>query len=323
MTTVVTAAAGTLAAGLVGYPPTIAGLRRLGAGQRIRADGPRSHRHKAGTPTAGGALFVALVAAAWLLLSRSGLAGVVVGAGALGGGLGLVDDWRNVRGTRGLGLRFWAKLGLLGALAVVLAVALTRFGWPAQVVPGLGLRSLGWGLAPLTAAAVLATSNAVNLTDGVDGLAAGAALPPFAVCAGLALVEGQEPLALVAAATCGALLAFLAYNRPTARIFMGDTGALALGCMLAVLAAALHLLVLLPLLGLVFVLEAGSVIAQVGYFRLTHGRRLLRMSPFHHHLELGGMGEWAIDGRLWALSALGAAAAGGLALAAHLTGGGG
>ncbi len=322
MTSVVTAAAGTLAAGLVGYPPTIAGLRRLGAGQRVREDGPQSHRRKAGTPTAGGALFVGLVAVAWLALSRAGLAGLVVAAGVLGGGLGLIDDWRNVRGTRGLGLRFWVKLGTLAALAVALAAALTHFGWPAQVVPGVGLRSLGWGLPALTAAAVLATSNAVNLTDGVDGLAAGVALPPFAACAGLAVVEGQEPLALVAASVCGALLAFLHYNRPRARIFMGDTGALALGCMLAVLATSLHLLLLLPLLGVVFVLEAGSVIAQVVFFRLTHGRRLLRMSPFHHHLELGGMGEWAIDGRLWALSALGSAAAVAVALGAGLSGAG-
>jgi len=307
------AAAATLAAGWLAYPPAIAGIRRVGLTQRIRPEGPAAHRGKAGTPTAGGLVFLVLPGLAWLLAGRGPGGGLLVAAAAGGGAIGLVDDWLTARG-RVRGLRVRAKLGAQLLVAGAVAIGLARGGPAPQLGLGLGAVALGTGLLALAAAAGVATSNAVNLADGVDGLAAGLAVPPLAVCAWLAAVQGRGGAAVVCAAAAAACLAFLRVNRPPARIFMGDTGALGLGFLLAAAATQVGLLLLLPLLGLVFVLEAGSVIVQVVYFRRTGGRRLLRMSPLHHHLELGGLGEWSVDLRLWGVGALAAAATAMLAL---------
>jgi phospho-N-acetylmuramoyl-pentapeptide-transferase len=282
------------------YPFAIVVLRRLDIRQRERADGPGSHLVKAGTPTSGGLLFCLVVAAAWLIALRDAAGGVVVAAAALGAAVGFADDLTKIRS--GTGMRALPKFTLLALCAAGLAVGLFATGATRELVPGLGLREVGaLGLA-LAAFALLATSNATNLADGVDGLAAGCAVPAFAACGAAAAVEHRMALATTCWCVAAVLLAFLIYNRPRARIFMGDAGSLALGLMLAVAAAEVGLLFLLPLLAAVYVIEAASVIAQVGYFKLTGGRRLLRMSPFHHHLELGGMGEWEVDLRLWSVS---------------------
>ncbi len=296
------AAAATLAAGWLAYPLAIGGLGRIGMTQRIRPEGPTAHRGKAGTPTAGGLLFLALPAVAWALVARDPRGAVLVAALGGGAAIGLADDWLNARGRR-LGLSVRQKLGAEVVLAVALALGLAAAGARPALVLGLGVVALGPALWCLAGIAGVATSNAVNLADGVDGLAAGLVVPPLAVCAWLGAAQGRTGVAVVCAATAATVLAFLRVNRPPARLFMGDTGALGLGFLLAVAATEVGLLVLLPLLGLVFVLEAGSVIVQVVYFRRTGGRRLLRMSPLHHHLELGGLTEWGVDLRLWGLGA--------------------
>ncbi len=317
--TALAAAAGALALGLVANPLAIAALRRVGLAQRVRAEGPVAHQTKAGTPTAGGVVFLGLAVCAWLILGRDPAGGTVALAAAAGGAIGLADDWLNARG-RGLGLTVRQKLAAQLVVAIGVAALLAAHAPTAALVPGLGLVGLGLGGVALAALAGVATSNAVNLADGLDGLAAGLCIPPLAVCAWLGVAQGQDGVAAVCAAAAAGLVAFLVFNRPPARCFMGDTGALGLGFLLAAAATAVGLLCLLPLLALVFVVEAASVVAQVAYFRLTGGRRLLRMSPLHHHLELGGLTEWAIDLRLWGLSAASALVTAILALHGGLAG---
>ncbi|MGH7691555.1 MAG: phospho-N-acetylmuramoyl-pentapeptide-transferase, partial [Candidatus Dormibacteria bacterium] len=251
--------------------------------------------------------------------ARDPAGGLVAGAAALGCGAGLVDDIAKVR--RGEGVRFRPKLLLLAGCAALLTLGLFATSAQIQVVPFLGPRNLGWlGLA-LAAFAILGTANAANLTDGVDGLAAGCGVPGLAACAALALVEHRPELAVTCACLVAGLIAFLCFNRPRAALFMGDAGSLAVGLALAVAAVEVGALVLLPLLAVVFVAEAGSVILQLGHFRLTKGRRLFRASPIHHHFEEGGMSEWGVDLRFWAVAALGAALAAYWAVSAGLPGG--
>lgn len=312
------AVAGAFVGGVLLYPPAIVTLRRIGLRQVERHEGPASHLSKAGTPTAGGVVFGLVLAAIWAAALRDPAGGVVVAAAALGTGIGLVDDWAKVH--RGSGIRVLPKFAWLALCAGLLGLGLAATGAGWQLVPGLGWRDLGAAGLALGAFAALATANASNLTDGVDGLTAGVAVPAFAAVAVAAAVEHRLELASTCLVVAAGLLAFLVFNRPQARIFMGDAGSLALGLMLAVAAAEAGLLVLLPLLAVVFLIEAVSVIAQVGYFKLSHGRRLLRMSPFHHHLELGGMTEWEVDLRLWAVSLIAAVLVVGWALWTGLSG---
>ncbi|HVC22849.1 MAG TPA: phospho-N-acetylmuramoyl-pentapeptide-transferase [Candidatus Dormibacteraeota bacterium] len=313
------AAAGTFLGTLAVYPLAISGLGRIGLRRVERSDLPRSHMAKIGTPTAGGALFVIALLVTWAIVARDPAGGLVAGGAALGCGAGLVDDVAKVR--RGEGVRFRPKLLLLAACAALLTLGVFATSATTQTIPGLGPRDLGLlGLA-LAGFAILATANAANLTDGVDGLAAGCGIPGLAACAALAMVEHRSQLAVTCACLAAALLAFLFFNRPRARVFMGDAGSLAVGLALAVSAIEVGALVLLPILALVFVAEAGSVIVQLTHVKLTHGRRLFRASPIHHHFEEGGMSEWGIDLRFWAISALAAALGAYWAVAAGLPGG--
>ena len=313
------AAAGTFTGALVVYPLAISGLGRIGLRQVERPDVPQSHRTKTGTPTAGGVVFVLAAVAAWAVLGRDPAGGLVAGAAVLGCGAGLVDDISKVR--RGQGVRFRPKLVLLTACAALMSLGVFAVSATTQTIPGLGPRDLGLlGLA-LAGFAILATANSVNLADGVDGLAAGCGIPGLGACAALALLEHRPQLAVTCVCLAAALAAFLVFNRPRARIFMGDAGSLALGLALAVAAIEVGVLVLLPLLAIVFLAEAGSVIIQLGHVRVTHGRRLLRASPLHHHFEEGGMSEWGVDFRFWAVASLGAALAAYWAVAAGLAGG--
>lgn len=301
------AVAGTFVGALAVYPLAISGLGRVGMRQVERLDVPRSHIGKTGTPTAGGAVFVIATLAAWAIVARDPAGGLVAGAAALGCGAGLLDDVAKER--RGEGVRFRPKLLLLAGCSALLAVGVFATSATTQTVPGLGPRDLGLlGLA-LAGFAILATANAANLADGVDGLAAGCGIPGLAACAALAMVEHRPELAVTCACLAAAVLAFLFFNRPRAAIFMGDAGSLALGLALAVAAIEVGAVVLLPLLALIFVADAGSVIIQLTHVRITHGRRLFRASPIHHHFEEGGMSEWGIDIRFWAISAAAAALA--------------
>lgn len=302
MTRPLLAGAASLVVGVLMYPSLISAFLRWKVGQPIREEGPQAHRSREGTPTAGGLLFVVLGAVAILIMDRRGeglLLALALLVGALVGGL---DDFQKLAAGRNLGIRARVKILLQAAMGIGLAALLYRAGFAGQYVPGRGLVSLGVWLVPLAALAIVATSNAVNLTDGSDGLAAGLTAIAFVILAALAVRAGQFGWAGALAGVAGAVLAFLWYNLHPARLFMGDTGSLALGTALAVAAIEAHLLWLLPLLGLVFALETLSVIVQVAVFQRT-GRRLLRMSPLHNHFHLMGWGDERIAAVFWAAGA--------------------
>jgi phospho-N-acetylmuramoyl-pentapeptide-transferase len=304
-----------LVLGIALYPALIGMLVRLHAGQRVQAYGPRSHLVKAGTPTMGGLLFSALAVIAWLALDRGRAGFLIVFALVAGAGLGALDDVANVRGLGALGLLGRQKLIAQALIGVLLGIGLHSTGLTRQVFPLLGAADLGWGIVVLTTLAVVATSNAVNLTDGVDGLAGTCSVLVFASTWALADHVGDRPAAIMSGALCGGLLAFLAYNWWPARVFMGDVGSLALGCALTAVAAELRLLWLLPLLGLVFVAEALSVIVNVTAIVRFH-RRILRASPLHHHFEELGLREQRLVLGFGAVAAVAAALTALLALPA-------
>ena len=303
-------------AGVLLYPAFIGLLVRFGARQHVASYSPASHRAKEGTPTLGGALFCLIVVIAWLAVDRSREGFVAIFAllaGAIAGGL---DDIINIRDITRLGLSVWQKLSLQGVTGVLVGVGLTIAGFTHQFFPGLGAPNLGWGLAVVVAIAVVATSNAVNLTDGVDGLAASCTALVFIGIAIIAVTRQDLAVAFLAAALAGAVVAFLIFNWFPARVFMGDAGSLALGCAIVALTTELHLLWLLPVLGIVFVVEAASVVVNVTAIR-RFGTRVLRASPIHHHFEELGLRERRL------VVAFAAAAAAGTAITvlfAHVAG---
>jgi phospho-N-acetylmuramoyl-pentapeptide-transferase len=214
--------------GVVLYPAYLTVLVRLGLRQHVAAYGPSTHRAKEGTPTLGGALFCAIVVIAWLALDRSREGFVAVFALLAGALAGALDDTVNIRGVR-LGLPMWHKLALQGFVGILVGAGLFIAGYTHQFFPGLGAPNLGWGIIILAAIAVVATSNAVNLTDGVDGLAATCTGVVFFGVAVIAIGDNDLPVTIIAAALTGSIAAFLVYNWAPARLFMGDTGSLALG----------------------------------------------------------------------------------------------
>jgi phospho-N-acetylmuramoyl-pentapeptide-transferase len=294
-----------LVAGVLLYPVVIGALAHAHAGQRIQTYGPATHRVKAGTPTMGGVLFCALAFLAWLVFDHSRAGFVLAFALAAGAGLGVLDDIANIRGRGVLGLLARQKLVLQALVGVLVGIGLLRVGATHQVLPVLGSADLHWGIVPLAAVAVMAASNAVNLTDGVDGLAGWCSVLVFSALWALALHLGIHSAAVLSAAIVGGVSAFLLYNWFPARVFMGDTGSLALGCALAAVAAEVHMLWLLPLLGLVFVAETLSVIVNVTAIT-RFGRRILRASPLHHHFEEMGLREQGLVLWFGAAAALGA-----------------
>lgn len=283
---------------------TIAALRAWGQRQRIRDDAPTRHREKAGTPTMGGVLIVTGITAAALLLAGPQPPVLFALAALLGfGGIGLWDDLLAVRRNRNLGLRARERLALQLALGFGLAWVAARQPWlnTAVTVPGLGEVDLGWTYVIFAGLLLVGFTNAVNLTDGLDGLAAQlvavAAVGFFAI----ALMRDLIPAAVVAIAVAGACAGFLPFNTHPARVFMGDVGSNALGGALAALAIITGAEVALFVIGGVFLAVAASVILQVAYFKITGGRRIFRMSPLHHHFELVGWSEPTIVRRFtWA-----------------------
>jgi phospho-N-acetylmuramoyl-pentapeptide-transferase len=294
---------------LVLYPLTIRALRRMKAGQVIQAELPESHQEKAGTPTGGGLVFVGIAIIAGLLATFAGHRGALPGiAGLLLGGLiGSADDRSKLLvGTRGIPARLKFPLQVL--LAVPVAWLATVEGASHQ----LFLPATPWLVFPFAVVAIVATANAVNLTDGMDGLAGG--LSAIAVAAFVLLLPGATAgEKAVAMSLCGALVAFLIFNRYPARVFMGDTGALAIGFALAAMAIQQGLIVLLPLLGLVFVLETLSVIIQVAYFKASGGRRVFKMTPIHFTFHHAGWSENRIALSFWGAGLVSALAAAGVA----------
>jgi phospho-N-acetylmuramoyl-pentapeptide-transferase len=276
--------------GVALYPAFLTVLVRFGAGQRVQSYNPATHRVKAGTPTMGGLLFCAITVGAWLVFDRHRSGFVIVYALAAGAFVGLLDDLVNVRGLLSLGLGARQKLVLQSVVGVLVGIAVDMLHESTQFIPGFGLVDLHWAIVPLCAVAVVAATNAVNLTDGVDGLAG--------TCVAIALVGttliglriGDYSATVMSAALLGSITAFLFYNWHPARVFMGDTGSLALGAALTAISVELHLLWLLPLLGLVFVAETLSVIINVTAIT-RFGRRIFRASPLHHHFEEMGLRE--------------------------------
>ena len=339
-----------LAIGLIFGPSLIRKLTAMKIGQAVRSDGPQTHLTKSGTPTMGGALILISIGTATLLWADLGNRFVwIVLIVTLGfGWIGWIDDYRKVvhRNPKGMSAKekyFWqSSIGLLAAIALAFAVpaqsneqAIVLFtdwvfsgfqtGLPAQadlIVPffknvayPLGV----FGFIVLTYLVIVGTSNAVNLTDGADGLAimpsvmVGSALGVFAYAAGNAVfarylliphIPGAGELTVFCAAIAGAGLAFLWYNAYPAQVFMGDVGALALGAALGTVAVIVRQEIVLFIMGGVFVVETLSVMVQVGYFKYTkrrygEDRRILRMAPLHHHFEVAGVKESQVVVRFW------------------------
>ncbi|HWD96792.1 MAG TPA: phospho-N-acetylmuramoyl-pentapeptide-transferase [Acidimicrobiales bacterium] len=308
---------------LVLTPLWIHYLQARSLGQQIREDGP-SHQHKAGTPTMGGVVIVFAAVLGYIMghvgtsitFSRAGVLAIFVIVAS--GLLGFIDDYLAIRNARNLGLNKRGKLAgqllIAGAFALVALtwvhtstdLSFTRFS-----LPGWNLTAAGWFF--LGALVIIATSNAVNLTDGLDGLSAGSATFCFGVLAIIGYwqfrhfaiyhLHASLDLGLVAVALVGACLGFLWFNAAPARIMMGDTGSLAVGTGLGALCLLMNLDLLLPIIGGLFVAETMSVILQVLSFRLF-GRRIFRMAPFHHHFELRGWPETTVIIRFWILAGL-------------------
>ncbi|MBT9154083.1 MAG: Phospho-N-acetylmuramoyl-pentapeptide-transferase [Firmicutes bacterium] len=276
-------------------------LTRLRLGQIIRADGPQSHLSKKGTPTMGGIIFLtSTLALLWLFglqMSLDPARLMVISVLTLGFGVvGLIDDALKVVFRRPLGLLAREKLSWQALLTVSAALILYFAGHSTHVVVpvlgfGLELGPLYWALLLLWG---MGFSNAVNLTDGVDGLAAGTVAISSLAYAVVGLVVDVPEAVLFAVALTGSLLGFLYFNTHPARIFMGDVGSLALGGGLVAMSVLTKTELLLPVIGLIYVWSTLSVMLQVAFFRLSHGRRLFRMAPFHHALELRGWSETKI-----------------------------
>jgi len=324
------AAGVSMAVSLIGTRFLIGALRRRGMGQPIREDGPEGHQSKAGTPTMGGIAIVGSAVIGYVvahfrggvIFTYSGLA--VMGAIIAAGVVGWLDDWIKVRSERNLGLNKRAKMGGLlvvavgfSALAVWQTPVHTTLSFTRFNVPGIELGAVGWCVVAVLI--ILGASNAVNLTDGLDGLAAGSSMYSFIAYMVIGfwgfrhsdiggandvynLVHSYD-LAIVAAAMTGAITGFLWWNANPARIFMGDTGSLAIGTGLATLALMTSTVLLLPVIGGLFVLVTLSVIIQVAAFQLF-GKRVFRMAPIQHHFELGGWPENTVIVRFWILAGL-------------------
>lgn len=342
---------------LLGTRGAIGFLERRGYGQAVRDDGPTTHHTKRGTPTMGGAVIVGAVLVGygtaklysqhWPSASAVLLLFLFVGLGAVG----FLDDFLKVQRQTSLGLRSKSKMigqtlvaVIFGALAISPMLADDRGRSPASrhisfirdyedlVLPAVVVVVLIWLI-------ITGTSNAVNLTDGLDGLATGASVMTFGAytlvniwqnnqwCGQEDITYGQcyevrDPLdlAIVAAAITGACFGFLWWNTSPARIFMGDTGSLALGGALAGFAVLTRTELLLILLGGLFLVETLSVMLQVGYFRVTGGKRLLRMAPLHHHFEMRGWEQVTVVVRFWIITGLCVAAALGIFYAEWVAG---
>jgi len=285
-------------------------MQRLGFGKAIRAEGPETHAVKAGTPTMGGMLIVVVVmflAMAMRLEDESTLTPMLTLVGV--GILGAIDDFVNAR--TGFGMRGRFKLVWQTLVAVLAAVYIQRhFDLTGINVPLVGQFEIPILLLVLFIAfAIVGASNAVNLTDGLDGLASGVLVFSFVAYLLIALVavpglkDSQPELAVFCALLIGALMGFLWFNVHPAQIFMGDAGALGLGATLAVVAVVTGQLLLLVIIGVVFVAETVSVILQIGSYQLR-GKRIFRMAPLHIHFELLGWAEEKITLRFWIVSAL-------------------
>jgi phospho-N-acetylmuramoyl-pentapeptide-transferase len=306
-------------------PAIIESLRRLKVGQSIRADGPQTHLKKGGTPTMGGLMVILAVAAAMLLwMDFSNFHVWLVLASFVGfGAIGFVDDYLKVSKRNSDGLPAWAKL--VGQFSVAIAVVAALYLAGDERVTYLyvpffknAVIDLGWWWLPFAVILVVYESNAVNLTDGLDGLATGLVLLVFITLAvltylcgradyseylGIPYIRGAGELTIFCLAMVGACVGFLWFNAHPAEIFMGDVGSLAFGGAMATLSLVIKREILVLIVGGVFVLEGLSVMIQVLSYKLTK-KRVFRMAPLHHHFELSGWAETKVVIRFWILGGL-------------------
>jgi phospho-N-acetylmuramoyl-pentapeptide-transferase len=298
--------------------PLLRTLKHFKLGKVIRVEGPESHITKMGTPTMGGLVIIGTVALVTILLNAVSILGLnllgrsvllplsVLLAYSL---LGAIDDWEGIRGPRrGLGMRARTKFILQVVLAVITAYILKNtLNVPDMIWPGLNVEiELGIWYIPLATFIIVAMSNAVNFTDGLDGLAGLICATAFAAYGAIALMQGNTIVARFCFTLVGALFGFLWFNVHPAMMIMGDTGSLPLGAVLAVVALMTGQWVLLPLIAIIPLSEAVSDVLQILYFKWTHGKRLFKMAPLHHHFELVGWSETQIVQRFWLIGLLGA-----------------
>lgn len=288
-------------------PGYIRFLRFAGMGKQIRPELPE-HQVKAGVPTMGGLLLIGVVVALFYVLRGFPQAGAIppLATLLLVGVLGAVDDYLNARTGEGIRAR-QKMLWLIVVSAVVAYQIQSTYAIDAVAVPFVGLVQVPRVVYIVFAAfAIIAASNGVNITDGLDGLAGGTLIFAFVAYLLIALLnEPTQPnIATLCALLIGALLGFLWFNVHPAQVIMGDSGSLALGATLAVTALITGQILVLPFIGLIFVIETGSVVAQVAYFKATHGRRIFLRSPLHHHYELLGWDEEKITLRFWIIGIL-------------------
>lgn len=285
-------------AGVIICPLGIPVLRKLKFGQYVRENGPQEHLKKAGTPTMGGVMIILAFAAGTLVASLCGFAGSgreavpILIFTVLFGLIGFLDDLLKIRKQESEGLTAWQKMLLQIVIAAALIIYIAKFtdNGTLTIVPFAGEFDIGGWYYVLAAFAVLGTVNGANFTDGIDGLASSVTIviSAFLTVAASITVKGLTPAAL---AMAGALLAFLIFNAHPAKVFMGDTGSLALGGFVAASALMMEIPIFLILIAFIYLMEIVTVIMQVTYFKATHGKRIFKMTPIHHHFELSGWSE--------------------------------
>jgi phospho-N-acetylmuramoyl-pentapeptide-transferase len=297
-------------------PPLLRVLRHYKIGETIRIEGPERHYTKQGTPTMGGIMIVVPVIFVTLLMNAATLLGFNVtgtsillplGVMVIFSLLGMIDDWEGIRGPRrGIGMRARVKFPIQIVLATIVAIGLVYYlDVPQLYIPGAKKAvDIGFWYLPLAVFLIVGTSNAMNFTDGLDGLAGLISATAFVAYGAIALLQGQIFLARFCFILAGATFGFLWFNVHPADLFMGDTGSLPLGATLAVVAMMTGHWILLPLIAVIPFSETLSMILQVVYFRLTGGRRIFKMAPLHHHFELSGWSETQIVQRFWLISLL-------------------
>ena len=297
--------------------PILTFLRQRKFGKQVRADGPATHLVKTGTPTMGGFIFIGPIVAVTAVFNVFGRLSMLLPIGVLiaAAVLGALDDRQSLVGSSRGGMTARVKMVWLVLFGLVAALILHLpdpygLGLHDIYVPFLGQFSIGWLYIPVAAVAIIGFANAVNLTDGMDTLAAGTGAVAFCAYGIIAFVQGQVGVVAFCFTIVGALLGFLWFNAFPAQVIMGDVGSLALGAALATAAFMTGQWLLLPVVGIVFVIETLSVVVQVSWFKITRrrtgtGRRALRMSPLHNHFEVIGWSETQVAMRFWMIGMIG------------------
>lgn len=279
--------------GMILCPIFIPLLKRMKFGQNVREEGPERHLAKSGTPTMGGiVILIAMLAGCAVMSSAYPDVFFIMIFTLLFGVIGLLDDILKIAKHQSEGLKAWQKMGLqiLVTACLILYIGILSPAKTMTIIPFYGEIDLGGWFYPLAAVAVLGTVNGANFTDGLDGLASSVTIiiAGFFAVASVVLNEDAQAASL---AMIGALMAFLFFNSYPAKVFMGDTGSLGLGGFISVCALMLRMPIFLIIVAFIYLIEIMSVILQVGFFKLTHGKRIFKMSPIHHHFELCGWSE--------------------------------